>query len=99
MDEIRSKMHRIFSLVIALNPTKTQRQTTGEKPSVFIEYLGHTADFAVRVCEKGWCTGSHIEKSWDIYMDNTPIDKINAQLDEIIGYLECLKSKWGDIDD
>ena len=98
MDEIRSKMLRIFSLVIDLNPTETLRKITGEKPSVFIYYHGHTASFEVRVCEKGWCVGSHREKNWRMYMD-APMDEINAQLDEIIGYLECLKAKWGgDID-
>lgn len=99
MDEIRSKMLRVFSLILDINPTETQRKTTGEKPSVFIEYLGHTANFAVMVCEKGWYVGSYTDKKWEIYMDDAPADEINAQLDEIIGYLECLKAKWGDIDD
>ena len=52
--EAREIVKQIFELALAINSNCTQRETTGEKPTVFVGFSGHIAGVHIEICCKGW---------------------------------------------
>ena len=52
--EAREIVKQIFELALAINSNCTQRETTGEKPTVFVDFSGHIAGVRIEICCKGW---------------------------------------------
>ena len=52
--ETREIVKQIFNLALAINSNCTQRETTGEKPTVFVSFSGHIAGVHVEIYCKGW---------------------------------------------
>lgn len=52
--ETRGIVKQIFDLGLAINSNCTQRETTGEKPTVFVSFSGHIAGVHVEIYCKGW---------------------------------------------
>lgn len=52
--ETREIVKQIFTLALAINSNCTQRETTGEKPTVFVGFSGHIAGVHIEICCKGW---------------------------------------------
>lgn len=55
MEEKRKLFHEILDLVLDINGfEKRDKNTTGDKPTVFLDIYGHTADIAVLIHDNGW---------------------------------------------
>ena len=52
--EARKIVKQIFNLALAINSNCTQRETTGEKPTVFVSFSGHIAGVQIEIYCKGW---------------------------------------------
>lgn len=53
--EKREKMHKILDLVLDINEfEERQRRNTGDKPTVFMSFDGHTCCLRVNVYKEGW---------------------------------------------
>lgn len=52
--ETREIVKQIFTLALAINSNCTQRETTGEKPTVFVGFSGHIAGVHIEICCNGW---------------------------------------------
>lgn len=55
--ETREIVKQIYNLALAINSNCTQRKTTGEKPTVlvdFIDFSGHIAGVRIEIYCKGW---------------------------------------------
>ena len=52
--EAREIVKQIFDLALAINSNCTRRETTGEKPTVFVGFSGHIAGVHIEICCKGW---------------------------------------------
>ena len=51
---VRNRVKEIVGLAMLINDTPTTRKETGDKPTVFVDFSGHTCGLIVAVCEKGW---------------------------------------------
>lgn len=57
--EKRAALHKIFDLVLDINGLgKRKRSLTGDKPTAFLDFSGHTAAIEVWVYENGWSSES-----------------------------------------
>ena len=52
--ETREIVKRIFNLALAINANKTKQSTTGNKPTVFVDFSGHVAVVDVSIYRNGW---------------------------------------------
>ena len=52
--ETREIVKQIFTLALAINSNCTQRETTGEKPTVFVGFSGHIAGVHIEIHCNGW---------------------------------------------
>lgn len=52
--EAREIVKQIFELALEINSNCTQRETTGEKPTVFVSFSGHIAGVQIEIYCKGW---------------------------------------------
>ena len=84
--EVIEKVKEIMGLALELNPTPTKQKTTGCKPTVFVNFSGHTSGLDVGVCERGWLP-NETKETTNVYVDSPDAA---AQLDDVIDYLNGL---------
>lgn len=71
-NEAREIVKQIFNLALAINANKTKQSTTGNKPTVFVNFSGHVAVVDVSIYRNGWGTlddESNITR-YDIYLSD-----------------------------
>lgn len=93
-DKIKSKVLKIVELAMLLNPTRTQRGVTGDKPTVFVGFSGHCCDLDVQIHLNGWdwCEPYCRE---DIYKNiDFSDEKQEKKIDEAIDILQKLYNEW-----
>ena len=71
-NEIIDKVLRIMELAMLINPTSTNKELTGDKPTVFVNFQGHCNCLCISVHPEGW------EPDYDI---NNDIKYYRAYLD------------------
>lgn len=82
----RAALHRLLDVVLDVNGfEKRQREKTGDKPTVFFELFGHTAECEVRVHKTGWAEDERSDMGSCFYFDRP------LEIDELINLLEKLK--------
>lgn len=85
---------KIFSLALEINDTETCFKKTNHKPTIFIEFAGHTAQIDVRIHKNGWASNEigedETQNFIDIYLEKNPTEKLKA----IINKLEEIKKEW-----
>jgi hypothetical protein len=95
-----------MELALLLNPADTQRNVTGHKPTVFVEFSGHVSLIKVRVYETGWgeetcpcgCGGRITPsplKQFEVVIDKDN-KSINNAVNSCLSYLEALYAEWKD---
>jgi hypothetical protein len=82
-----------MELALLLNPTDTQTRTTGNKPTVFVNYSGHCTLFDVRIYLNGWKSDRRSDIYYSVWIGHGYEPK---ELDECISKLETLYTKWKD---
>lgn len=71
MDEKRMLLHEILDLVIDINGfEERKREVSGDKPTAFFDFSGHTASTSVRICDHGWVYGCHNDFQYDAWEHN-----------------------------
>lgn len=104
---VQQKFLRIMELATQLNSTPTKNATTGNKPTVFVDFSGHVADLNVSVCSRGWGKGHHRDVRLWCDMDGCAFNLWRTTdtdgnpcayltINHMIEYLEHLVAKWCD---
>ena len=93
MDEnIKSKIMKIIALAIEFNDTRTQKCYTGNKPTVWVEFSGHTCQLDVNVSHEGWNRFAETETRMCIYLDDNKNTEV--ELDAAFETLERIIANW-----
>ena len=83
----RKKVHEILEMVLEINGThRRRRELTGDKPTAFFCFSGHTAGIAVSVSESGWAPYAGVNTSMFGYMDTErfPLENVKNELGNIM---------------
>ena len=86
--ETREIVKQIFTLALAINSNCTQREATGEKPTVFVGFSGHIAGVHVEIYGKGWDSGDDdsLVLRYLVYLGDemftTPVDEYEPYPEE-----------------
>lgn len=95
--EIKNLIMRIVDLSFRLNSVPTKKETTGDRPTVFVYFCGHTAGIDVRIYPRGWELCSHVYETYSCFL-NSDWDSPDA-LYNAVERLEELYDEWGDFDE
>ena len=91
-NEIQTKALRALELALLINPESTQRERTGNKPSVLVWFSGHCGSVHIDIYPHGWyfeADDNGDREFYDIYIDSpyevdrVLLDKALARLEEI----------------
>ena len=108
--EAREIVKQIFNLALEINSNCTQRETTGEKPTVFVSFSGHIAGVHIEIYCKGWDSDEDDVSRYLVYLDDEmfttsvdeyepyPEEKECEQLSEAkaaLSELQKIADKWG----
>lgn len=91
-ENIKSKIIKIIALTIEFNDTLTQKCYTGNKPTVWVEFSGHTCQLDVNIPHEGWNGFAEIETRMCIYLDDSKNAEI--ELDATFETLERIIANW-----
>lgn len=100
--ETREIVKQIFALALAINPNDTKQDTTGNKPTVFVNFGGHIAGVEVEIYHDGWDSEKECSQTrYMIYLGDEmftksvdeykPLSKAKAALAE----LKRIAEEWG----
>lgn len=90
------KALRVLKLAMELNPEGTQRKSTGNKPTAFVDFSGHVSALCVRIFSNGW-DGWNDNNDADIeYIIWLDWDDAEQRLDKAVETLEKLVKEWSD---
>jgi len=80
----REGLHRLLDLVLDINGvSRRDREFTGDLPTAFFDFSGHTAAAHMRVYASGWEHGQDYDWDYDVWED--------SNINEVIKQLEKLK--------
>lgn len=66
----RKKVHEILEMVLEINTTYSRKRAlTGNKPTAFFNFSGHTAGVDVNVYNDGWIFGNSSDHAMRAYID------------------------------
>lgn len=91
-ENIKSKALKILSLALDFNNTRTKCSLTGGKPTVFVDFAGHTCQLDVRVNHHGWDDDFEPATDICIYLDEN--STAEQELDATLETLEKLIMDW-----
>lgn len=79
----REGLHRLLDLVLDINGvSRRDREITGDLPTAFFDFSGHTAAAHMRVYTSGWESGQDYEWCYDVWEDSN-INEAIKQLDKL----------------
>jgi len=92
---ISKQIAKIIQLCYQINNVETNRERTGNLPTVFLDFMGHTCQINVRVYADGWMSGEDPDFSGKVYLDENPDDVSDelAKLIERLGVTLKLKER------
>lgn len=90
--KIKEKVLKIMALALEFNNTRTQKKCTGDKPTVWVEFSGHTCQLDVHISHEGWNGFAEIETQMYIYLDNNK--NAEVELDAAFETLERVIMDW-----
>ena len=80
----RNGLHRLLDLVLDINGvSRRDREITGNLPTAFFDFSGHTAAAHMRVYTRGWESVQGYDWNYDVWKD--------SNISEAIKQLEKLK--------
>ena len=86
--EAREIIKKLFNLALAINSNCTQRETTGEKPTVFVGFSGHIAGVHIEIYGKGWDSVEDDENLVSRYLVYLGEEMFTTSVDEYEPYPE-----------
>lgn len=85
----RDRIHRMLDLVLDINGTKSRKRSlTGDHPTAFFSFSGHTAGINIMLFRTGWDSLTIPDADMNMYLDYKPIKSAS----EIIQRLEAEKN-------
>lgn len=80
---ISKQITQIIQLCYQINYEETNRGVTGNLPTVFLDFMGHTCQLNVRIYADGWTGKEDPDYSASVYLDDSP-DYVSANLTQLI---------------
>ena len=90
--KIKTKVLKIMALALEFNNTRTQNKYTRNKPTVWVEFSGHTCQLDVNISHEGWNGFAETETRMCIYLDGNK--NAEAELDAAFETLERIIANW-----
>jgi len=92
---ISKQLTEIMKLCYQINNVETNRELTGNLPTVFLDFMGHTCQLNIRIYDDGWMSGEDPDFSGKVYLDENPDDVSDelAKLIERLGVTLKLKER------
>ena len=95
--EVRALVHETVDRFLDYNPTVTQQEDTGSKPTFFLYFSGHTAALYVNIYANGWDQGGKSE-DFDIYLSESDYSgtatEIQGELASVLRRMEEVYGVW-----
>lgn len=93
---------RLARMCLEINPEPTKRDTTGEKPTVFIDFSGHTCALYISIFPNGWSENAPYEKyvirndctAYAITETGGDFDFSYLPAEHIIDKLKAIEEEW-----
>lgn len=83
----RAGLHKLLDLVLDINGVSARdREITGELPTAFFDFSGHTAAAHIRVYSHGWASDRDYDYSdnvWEEQSINKAIERLEALRNEL----------------
>lgn len=98
-NEIIDKVLRIMELAMLINPSCTQKEKTGNKPTVFVWFSGHCNNVLINIYPEGWSSNDEGFEQYDCFMDDDPKigEMLNKAIERLEGiYKDVLEGKYND---
>lgn len=100
--KVRDTVLRILERAMHYNNTKTKKEETGDKPTFFVEFSGHTAQLDVGIEVNGYDSETDFKHrniiNYTVYLTENEYgltsDKIQNQLVAILKRMEEVYSAW-----
>ena len=86
--EAREIVKQIFNLALEINSNCTQRETTGEKPTVFVSFNGHISGVHIEIYCKGWDSDEDDDSLVSRYLVYLGDEMFTTSVDEYEPYPE-----------
>ena len=80
---ISKQIAKIIQLCYQINHEETSRDETGDLPTVFLDFMGHTCQLNIRIYDEGWASGENPDFSASVYLDDSPND-VSTELSKLI---------------
>lgn len=80
---ISKQLQTIMQVAYQINNVETNREETGNLPTVFLEFMGHTCQLNIRIYDEGWMSWEDPDYSAHVYLDESP-DDVSANLTQLI---------------
>lgn len=61
------QLMQILGLCLEINPTPTDRETTGNKPTVFFHFSGHVGHVEINIYPTGWSNTQNDDYVYQTY--------------------------------
>ena len=92
--KVKSKVLEIMALALEFNGRSTKCECTGSKPTIFVNFSGHTCELDVNICTQGWTFhNTNAREIRDIiYLDRTTYLDRTSTLKELNKTLKTLKA-------
>lgn len=97
---VTRKAQRILELAMKINNTPTERELTGDKPTVFVWFSGHVNMLDVEIYQKGWDKNTQSDCSYRFDLSNANSDDertrrvLNKRMDNCITQLKDIWCKY-----
>ena len=100
--KVRDTVLRILERAMHYNNTKTKKEATGDKPTFFVEFSGHTAQLDVGIEVNGYDSETDFKHrniiNYTVYLTENEYgrtsDKIQNQLVAILKRMEEVYTAW-----
>ncbi|MCI5605271.1 MAG: hypothetical protein MR413_06440 [Clostridia bacterium] len=90
----REQAHELLDLCLDINgDEKRQRSKTGELPTTFFYFSGHTCEVDISVHENGWEPNANADKDLTVYFNEVYGDRY----EEVKDYLLQLKKMTAEL--
>lgn len=80
---ISKQLQTIMQVAYQINNVETNREETGNLPTVFLDFMGHTCQITVRIYDEGWASREAPDFSVHVYLDDSPHD-VSVELSKLI---------------
>lgn len=80
---ISKQIAKILQLCYQINNVGTNQEETGNLPTVFLDFMGHTCQLNIRIYDEGWASGENPDFSASVYLDDSPHD-VSTELSKLI---------------